>query len=154
MAMTRAPDQRALLESAIVTVESVLLPELGSPWARGVAIGLIGQLRYAMGRLEDDTLADQDAALERCIDSLLEAHPELREVVEPVSEAGDRSWRLRDQAARLLVYALAGGQGATSIQSDLRPLLMAQADQDLGQSGPLLGAFLQAGSVGAGGADE
>lgn len=154
MAATRAPDQRALLESAIATVESVLLPELESAWARGVAIGLIGQLRYAVGRLEDTTLADQDTALERCIDSLVESHPELLEVVSEASDAEERSWRLRDQASRLLVHALAGGPGATSIQHELRPLLMAQAGQDLGMSGPLLGAFLQAGSVGSGGQDE
>jgi len=173
----RHPTQRELLESAVRTIEAVLMPELRTAWARASALGLVGQLRYALTREGSDSLAEQDAELTDCIEALLRAHPELRAVAEEEGEWGeaepaagasdadsggespaapdrvdrssDPSWQLRSRAGRLLVFALdREDPAAEAIRSDLRPLLIEQAGGDLAESGPMLGAFLASGSLG------
>jgi hypothetical protein len=146
----RHPTQRALLQGAIRTVEEVLTPELHSTWARTSALGLLGQLRYALARLERDSLEEQTAELERCLNALFDEFPELREAAAVGEARGDASWDLREQAGRLLIFALdRDTRAAAAVRERLRPLLTTHAAQDLAESGPMLHAFLASGSLGS-----
>ena len=145
----RYPTLSQLLESAIRTIEEVLMPELQTPWARSSAMGLVGQLRYALARGECGSLAAQDAELEGCLEGLLDEFPGLRELLSTIETSGDASWDLRERASRLLVFALDGqAPEAAAIRARLRPLLTAQVMQDLAETGPMLQAFLESGSIG------
>jgi hypothetical protein len=146
----RHPTQQELLAGAIRTVEEVLLPELQSAWARTSAVGLLGQLRYALARTTTDSLAAQDAALEKCLTGLFEEFPELRDHAAAVDTSGDASWDLREQAARLLVFAVGHESAAAeAVRAQLRPLLAEQLAQDLAETHPMLQAFLASGSLGS-----
>lgn len=145
----RHPTQSQLLQSAIRTIEEVLMPELETQWARSSAMGLVGQLRYALTRGESGSLAAQDAELEGCLEGLLAEFPELRELLSAIEPSGDASWDLRERASRLLIFALDGqAPAAVAVRDRLRPLLTAQLLQDLVETGPMLQAFLESGSVG------
>jgi len=127
----------------------VLVPELHSVWARTSAMGLLGQLRYALARSTTNSLAAQDAELRACLDALCEEYAELREVAEAVETRGDANWDLRERAGRFLVLAQAEETAAAAaVRARLRPLLVAQVRQDLAESGPMLQAFLASGSMG------
>jgi hypothetical protein len=146
----RKPGPVELLEAAIRTIEEVLAPELQTPWARASAIGLVGQLRYGLQRIAHDSLEEQDDALETCLEALLGEHAELRDAIAEVSSVDQRSWDLRARAAHLLVWAQGReGAPADAVRGVLRPLLIGQARQDLGESGPMLAAFLAADSLGS-----
>lgn len=146
----RKPAPPELIEGAIRTIEEVLMPELQTSWARSSAIGLVGQLRYGLQRIAHDSLADQDDALEACLEGLLGAHPELNEAAGAAELREERSWDLRARAAQLLVWAQGReGAAADAVRADLRPLLVDHARQDLGESGPMLAAFLAADSLGS-----
>ena len=149
MKSERYPTPSQLLQSAIRTIEEVLMPELRTQWARSSAMGLVGQLGYALAREERDSLAAQDAELEGCLEGLLAEFPELRKLSSEIEPSGDASWDLRERVGRLLVFALDGqAPAAAAVRARLRPLLTAQALQDLAETGPMLEAFLKAGSVG------
>ena len=146
----RHPTPSQLLQSAIRTIEEVLMPELRTQWARSSAMGLVGQLRYALARGESSSLAAQDAELERCLEGLLGEFSELRELASTIEPSGDASWDLRERASRLLVFALENqSPAAAAVRTRLRPLLTAQLLQDLAETGPMLQAFLASGSVGS-----
>ena len=145
----RYPTLSQLLQSAIRTIEEVLMPELQTPWAESSAMGLVGQLRYALARGECGSLAAQDAELEGCLEGLLGEFPELRELLSTIDPSGDASWDLRERVSRLLIFALDGqAPAAAAVRARLRPLLTAQVLQDLAETGPMLQAFLESGSVG------
>ena len=145
----RYPTLSQLLQSAIRTIEEVLMPELQTPWAESSAMGLVGQLRYALARGECGSLAAQDAELEDCLEGLLGEFPELRELLSAIEPSGDASWDLRERASRLLIFALDGqAPAAAAVRARLRPLLTAQVLQDLAETGPMLQAFIESGSVG------
>jgi hypothetical protein len=145
----RYPTLPQLLQSAIRTIEEVLMPELQTQWAGSSAMGLVGQLRYALARGERDSLAAQDAELSGCLEELLDEFPELRELLSAIEPSGDASWDLREQVSRLLIFALDGQTpAAAAIRARLRPLLTAQVLQDLAETGPMLQAFLESGSIG------
>lgn len=139
-----------LLDGAIRTLEEVLMPELATPWAKSSAIGLLGQLRYARARADGDDLAEQNAALQRCLAGLSSEFSELRKIVEAAATSGDASRDLREQAGKLLVFAV-GNEGAATdaVRERLRPLLVEHLQRDLAASTPMLHAFLAAGSVGS-----
>jgi hypothetical protein len=146
----RHPTQDELLRGAIRTIEEVLVPELQSAWARTSAMGLLGQLRYAVARTAGDSLAVQDAELGECLKSLLDEFPALREVVAAAESTDDPSWDLREQAGRLLVFALDDETAAAAaVRTRLRTILTAHVSQDLGETGPMLQAFLVSGSLGS-----
>jgi len=146
----RQPDPEALLQAAIQTIEEVLAPELQSAWARGCALGLVGQLRYALSRLERDSLAEQTAQLKGCLSALFEEYPALRAVARGDDARGDESWDVREQAGRLLVFALeAEAPEALAVRERLRPLIVSQAAGDLAETAPMLQAFLASGSLGS-----
>jgi hypothetical protein len=168
----RQPSLQALLESAVRTLEGVLIPELGTSHARATATLLAGQLRYALAQEGADSLASQDDAIRCCIDALVEEHPELRAVLAdsgadsvagsgadsvagsgaeeaPPDSAGGPSWDLRARAGLLLVHALdREGPAADAIRAQLRSLLVGQIGADLAETAPLFTAFLAAGSLG------
>lgn len=146
----RHPTRQELVRGAIRTIEEVLTPELTSTWARGSALGLVGQLRYLLARLERDSLAEQTAELEGCLGDLCAEFPELRDEAARTAVRGDASWDLRAQAGRLLVFALDhDGPAGAAVRARLRPLLTAHAARDLAESGPMLQAFLASGSLGS-----
>jgi hypothetical protein len=146
----RHPNPQELLQGAIRTLEEVLMPELQSTWAKTSALGLLGQLRYALARGSKDSLAEQNEELEACVKGLLDEFPDLRALAADIETSGDRSWDLREQAGRLLVFALAKETAACrAVRERLRPLLIAHVGQDLGESGPMLQAFLASGSLGS-----
>jgi hypothetical protein len=145
----RYPTLSQLLQSAIRTIEEVLMPELQTQWARSSAMGLVGQLRYALARGECSSLAAQDAELEGCLEGVLGEFPELRELLSTIEPSGDASWDLRERASRLLIFALDGQTpAAAAVRARLRPLLTAQVLQDLAETGPMLQALLESGSIG------
>jgi hypothetical protein len=145
----RYPTVPQLLQSAIRTIEEVLMPELQTQWAGSSAMGLVGQLRYALARGERDSLAAQDAELAGCLEGLLGEFPKLRELLSEIEPSGNASWDLREQVSRLLIFALDGqSPAAAAIRARLRPLLTAQVLQDLAETGPMLQAFLESGSIG------
>ena len=112
-------------------------------------MGLVGQLRYALARGERDSIASQDAELEGCLEGLLDEFPELGELTSAIEPSGDASWDLRERVSRLLVFALDNqAPAAAAVRARLRPLLTAQVLQDLAETGPMLQAFLQSGSLG------
>ena len=146
----RHPSQEELLRGAIRTVEEVLMPELQTAWAKTSALGLLGQLRYALTRAASDSLADQDAELQGCLDELLAEFSQLRAVTSGVEASDNPSWDLREKAGRLLVFALDDDTpAAAAIRARLRPLLTAHVAQDLGETGSMLQAFLVSGSLGS-----
>jgi hypothetical protein len=146
----RHPSESELLESAIRTIEGVLAPELRTDWAKSAAIGLAGQLRYALNRQAQDSLATQDEALEQCLEKLCADFDTLADVIGAAALRDDQSWNLREQASLLLVHALdRAGPAADAVRTQLRPLLIAQLGHDLGESAPMLHAFLASGSVGS-----
>ena len=149
MKSERYPTLSQLLQSAIRTIEEVLMPELETQWARSSAMGLVGQLRYALAREECDSLAAQDAELKGCLEGLLAEFPELRELSSVIEPSGEASRDLRERASRLLIFALDNqAPAAAAVRARLRPLLTAQVLQDLAETGPMLQAFLESGSVG------
>jgi hypothetical protein len=149
MKSERYPTPSQLLQSAIRTIEEVLMPELQTQWARSSAMGLVGQLRYALARGEGDSLAAQDAELEGCLEALLGEFPELRELSSAIEPSGNASWDLRERVSRLLVFALDNqAPAAAAVRARLRPLLTAQVLQDLAETGPMLQALLESGSIG------
>ena len=149
MKSERYPTPSQLLQSAIRTIEEVLMPELQTQWARSSAMGLVGQLRYALAREKCDSLAAQDAELEGCLEGLLDEFLELRELSSAIEPSGDASWDLRERASRLLIFALDNqAPAAAAVRARLRPLLTAHVLQDLAEAGPMLQAFLESGSVG------
>ncbi len=150
MKSERHPTPDELLRGAIRTIEDVLVPELRSDWARTSAMGLLGQLRYALARQVSDSLAAQDAELEECLNGLLEEFARLREVAGAAEATGDVSWDLRERSGRLLVFALDGeSDAAAAVRARLRPLLTSHVARDLGETGPMLQAFLASGSLGS-----
>ncbi|MBW2421677.1 MAG: hypothetical protein JRH19_24270 [Deltaproteobacteria bacterium] len=150
MKSERHPTQQELLQGAIRTIEEVLAPELQTPWARTTALGLVGQLRYALARFDGDSLAAQDVELKDCLQGLLDEFAELRDIASELEETGDASWDLRERAGRLLVFALSDETVAgAAVRERLRPLLVAHVARDLGETGPMLQAFLASGSLGS-----
>ena len=146
----RHPSQEELLLGAIRTIEEVLVPELQTTWARSSALGLVGQLRYALTRSASRSLAEQDAEIDACLRELEAQFPDLREPLGAVELRNDPSWDLREKAARLLVYALDNeAPAAAAIRERLRPILTAHADRDLAETGPMFQAFLASGSLGS-----
>ena len=146
----RHPTMPDLLNGAIHTLEEILIPEIESAWARSSALGLVGQLRYALARAERDSLAAQNAELAECVDGLLAEFAELRALVSEIEETGDPSWDLRERASHLLVHALdSETPAAQAIRRHLRPLVRAHAGQDLAETLPMFHAFLASGSLGS-----
>jgi hypothetical protein len=146
----RHPTQEALLLGAIRTIEEVLAHELQTTWARSSALGLVGQLRYALTRSASNSLAEQDAEIDACLRELEAQFPDLRELLGAVELRNDPSWDLREKAARLLVYALDNeAPAAAAIRERLRPILTTHADRDLVETGPMFQAFLASGSLGS-----
>ena len=117
----------------------------------GVKTVLIDQGDIAAGasRANYGNIQVQDAELEACLEGLLAEFPELSELSSTIEPSGDASWDLRERVSRLLVFALDNqAPAAAAVRARLRPLLTAQVLQDLGETGPMLQAFLESGSVG------
>ena len=152
MTKARHPTQTELLENAISTIERVLLPDLASAWSRSAALGLVGQLRYALGQQGGDSLARHDEELAACLVGLLAEHSELEGVLQGHADSRDDSSTLRERASALLVHAIdVDGEGAAAgaIRERLRPLLAGQVAEEIGEAAPMLQAFIAAGSVGS-----
>jgi hypothetical protein len=120
------------------TVGDVLLPALGDdqPWARAVAVQLVGLARYAGSRPTDQT-AQRIAELAGVLDSLAG-----NELVEAAWH-GDRSER-GVRAATGAVLAAAVGRddaAAAEIRSVLRAVVIRQLDDELSVTSALVDAF-------------
>lgn len=148
----RRPTTSELLDGAIRTIEDVLLPDLQSAFARSTATLLAGQLRYALARLDDESLATQTDELAACLDTLCAEFAALREVADAAPTTGDAAVDTRERAGRLLAHAVGspdGDDAGRAVRERLRPLLVAQLQSDMASATPLLHAFLAAGSVGS-----
>jgi hypothetical protein len=120
------------------TVGDVLLPALGDdqPWARAVAVQLVGLARYAGSRPTDQT-AQRIAELAGVLDSLAG-----NELVEAAWH-GDRSERGVHAATGAVLAAAVGRDDAAAaeIRSVLRAVVIRQLDDELGVTSALVDAF-------------
>lgn len=140
MTEARLPTDRQLWHCMSETMRSVVLPRLQDPWARVALIRLIGLAEYAPMRGEDPT-PGRVAELVACIEGLANRHPELREHLPSAWPAQDPR-EVFDLCGQLLAGAV--GQttaGAESIRTELRPMLVAQLDDELSVTTPLIAAF-------------
>lgn len=122
------------------TVRDVLLPAINDDWARAAAIQLVGVARYAQRRPADTVdaqIAEVAAALRA-----LEGNPLVQQ---PSSSA---STDVLAAASAALVAAVdadqndpATGAAVDEIRAILRPVLMAQLDDELVVTAPLVNAF-------------
>lgn len=150
MSGERHPTQQELLAGAIHTLEEVLIPELHSDWARSSAMGLLGQLRFALSQAASDSLATQSGALDERMNALCIEFSELRAIAAQVDESDDPAWDLRERAGRMLVFAQEDDSAAAvAVRERLRPLLVSQVEQDLAETHSMLQAFLASGSLGS-----
>ncbi len=140
MTEARLPTDTQLWRCMSETMRSVVLPRLEDPWARVALIRLIGLAEYAPVRGEDPT-PGRVGELVACIERLADRHPELREHL-------PSAWPARDpvEVLDLCGQLLAGAIGQTtaaaeSIRAELRPMLVAQLDDDLSGTAPLIAAF-------------
>lgn len=130
-----------LWRSVESTVLDVLLPAIpdDQPWARAVAVQLVGVSRYAARRPPDPTPA-RTAELADVLDRLAD---------NPIVTAvwhGDRSpSAVAEAAGRALAAAVtaddAGDRSAREVRTVLRPVVVRQLDDELAVTGPLVGAF-------------
>lgn len=127
-----------ILRSVEYTVRSLLLPAIPETeaWARAVAVQLVGLVRYAIARGDDQT----EARVDEVADTLnMLAENEL------VASAwhGDRSPATVMRAASAALVAAIGrdDSAAAEVRSVLRPVLVRQLDDELASTAPLVAAF-------------
>ena len=133
----RATDA-ALWRSVASTLRTVVLPDVQDPFARNAVIQLIGLAHYALGR-GDDSSADRVEAIAAALDSL---------VVNPLVSGywpvpGSRSSAMVMGVASTVLAEAVGRHDTDSdaIRAALRPLLIADLDEDLVGTAVLLDAF-------------
>jgi len=127
-----------ILRSVEHTVRQLLLPVIPETeaWARAAAVQLVGLVRYAIQRGDDQT----EARVAEVADTLTAlAGNEL------VTAAwnGDRSQRGVMQAASTVLVNAVGrdDDAADEVRAMLRPILLRQLDDELASTAPLVGAF-------------
>ncbi len=132
------PTDAALWQSVASTLRTVVLPDVQDPFARNAVIQLIGLARYAMGR-GDDPSANRVEAIAGALDSLV-ANP----LVAPHWPVpGSRSSATVMRVAGTVMAAAVGHYDPDSdaIRAALRPLLIADLDEDLAVTAVLLNSF-------------
>ncbi|MBH77779.1 MAG: hypothetical protein CL897_06090 [Dehalococcoidia bacterium] len=131
-----------MLAGALHTIENQLLPNLEDTWARAAASQLMGTLEYARLLLSGNENIDQQIdAVDTVIRSLLHDHPELDAVIDG-SEGETRGFKALDQASRLLSHAVANNsEAAVAIRTELRPLIVQHATENLNETMPMLLSF-------------
>ena len=142
MAEAKRPTVDEVLAGALHTIENQLLPNLEDTWARAAAGQLMGTLEYARVLLAGDENVDvQIDAVETVVGGLLHDHPELAAVLEG-SEGETRGFTALERASRLLSHAVANNsEAAEAIRTELRPLIVQQATDNLNETMTMLMAF-------------
>lgn len=142
MPEAKRPTVDEVLVGALHTIENQLLPNLEDTWARAAASQLMGTLEYARALIAGDEYVDgQVDEVEAVVSQLLAEHPELAAVLEG-SEGETRGFTALEQASRLLSHAVANdAPAADSIRSELRPLIVRQATDNLNESAKMLMRF-------------
>ena len=132
------PTDAALWQSVASTLRTVVLPDVQDPFARNAVIQLIGLAHYALGR-GDDPSANRVEAIAMALDSLV-ANPLVSQSW-PVP--GSRSSATVMGVAGTVLAAAVGHHDPDSdaIRAALRPLLIADLDEDLAGTAVLLNAF-------------
>jgi hypothetical protein len=127
-----------ILRSVEVTIREQLLPALpdDQPWARAVAVQLVGLVRYATRRGPDATAARVDE-LADVLSSLA-----TNDLVAAVWH-GDRSQTAVMAAAGAALAAAVGRDdgAADEVRAVLRPVAVRQLDDELAATAPLVDAF-------------
>ena len=136
----RLPTDEQLWICMSETMRSDILPCLEDPWARVALIRLIGLAEYAPKRGDDPT--DQRVGeLVHCIDQLAARYSGIKEQL-PSQWPSDDAATVFDLSSRLLVDAVGDtSEQAESLRSELKTLLLAQLDEDLAVTGPLIASF-------------
>ena len=125
------PSDGALWASVAETLRRVVLPQLADTWARAQAIQLIGLAEQARGRGGDP------------------AHRYTEELVTALESIADNPlvhehWPGEPHAVAAAALAAAvprDDDAADEVRAALRPLLVAQLDEELALSSPLMEAF-------------
>lgn len=132
------PTDAALWHSVVSTLRTVVLPDVQDPFARNAVIQLIGLALYALGR-GDDPSANRVEAIAMALDSLV-TNP-LVAPQWPVS--GPRLAATVMEVASTVLTAAVGHHDADAdaVRAKLRPLLIADLDEDLTGTIVLLNAF-------------
>lgn len=134
------PSDAALWAGVEHNLREVVLPAVTDDFARMAVVQLVGLARYAIERGEDPT-AERTNTLADALDqlagnSLVDAH---------WSEGLMRSADTVTEAASAVLVACvgmpAGDPYAVAVRTVLRPILVAQLDEDLAGNSVLLGSF-------------
>ena len=142
MPEAKRPTVDEVLVGALHTIENQLLPNLEDTWARAAASQLMGTLEYARALIAgDETVDAQVEEVEAVVSALVRDHPALEAVLEG-SEGETRGFTALEQASRLLSHAVANDSAAAdAIRSDLRPLIVRQATDNLTETSKMLMRF-------------
>ena len=142
MPEAKRPTVDEVLVGALHTIENQLLPNLEDTWARAAASQLMGTLEYARALIAgDETVDAQVEEVEAVVSALVRDHPALEAVLEG-SEGETRGFTALEQASRLLSHAVANDSAAAdAIRSDLRPLIVQQATDNLTETSKMLMRF-------------
>lgn len=129
-------DDAELWRSVDATLTNVILPALSTDeeWARAATVQLIGLVRYA-ARRPDDPSTTRRAEIAAALDAL-DGNP----LVDWDGQPDDAS--VQGAAGRALAAAVGRDDAdAEAVRRVLRPVLVAQLDDELGVTGPLVNAF-------------
>lgn len=140
MTDVRLPTDDQLWLCMSETMRSVILPSLEDPWARVALIRLIGLAEYAPKRGSDPT-ARRIAELIACIDQLSVRFAGIREQLPDNWPEPDATSVLRFSGQLLAGTIADTSEQSSAIQADLKTLLLAQLDDDLSASTPLIMSF-------------
>ncbi|MBT4518877.1 MAG: hypothetical protein HOC23_02630 [Halieaceae bacterium] len=137
---TRLPTDEHLWQCMSETMRKVVLPSLEDPFARVTLIRLIGLAEYAPARGNDPT-ERRISEVVTCIDQLAARFPAIQQQL-------PTQWPQMDACVvyELCGQLLAGAVGdnseqAQQIRAELKPLILAQLDEDLSVSSPLIASF-------------
>jgi hypothetical protein len=122
------------------TMRNVILPSIEDPHVKLTLIRLIGLAEYAPSRVADPS-ERRINALVSCIDRLAASHAEIKQQLPAQWPSRDEGVVL-DLCSKLLAGAV-GDKSATAqaIRAEIKALLLAQLDEDIVDTDPLISFF-------------
>ncbi len=140
MTNMRLPTDAQLWHCMSETMRNVILPSIEDPHVQLTLIRLIGLAEYAPSRVADPDGRRIDE-LVSCVDILAARYPDVQQQL-------PGEWPVKDEAtvldlcSKILASAVGDtGEQAQSIRSELKSLLVAQLDEDIVDTDPLISFF-------------